>query len=73
MNDYKNTDARGGTPEHQKTHDKDMAMVDRETKHLTSPSGGAKKIGNAPTPREKTHEMRDDMGPVKKVAGGSNY
>lgn len=72
MKDYMNSEARGGKPSAQGKHDASMNKVEAGTKHLTSPSGGAKSIGDQ-GPREKTKDMKNDMGPVKKVAGGSNY
>lgn len=70
---YNNSDARGGSPSNQAGHDKSMSRVDAGTKHLTSPSGGAKTLPGEQGPHEKTRHGKSSMPIVKKVASGSNY
>lgn len=69
---YTHSDARGGGAPHTAKQDASLRHVDAGTKHLTSPSGGAKSIGDQ-GPHEKTKMMKSSMPIVKKVAGGSNY
>lgn len=72
MKGYCNSEARGGKPLAQGKHDAALSKVESGTKHLTQPSGGAKQIGDQ-GPTERTKMPKNDMGPVKRAAGGSNY
>lgn len=69
---YVNTDARGGKMTAQGAQDASLSKIDSGTKHLTQPSGGAKSIGDQ-GPTERTKMPKNDMAPVKKLAGKSNY